>query len=362
VHQWIDEARGRTVVLLGAGASQPAVPMTRELTQLVVDYLTAEYRGGNAVHQLWRAILPVIQGLVNEKHDIEYLFQAVETLGYRDSDPTRHWIRGFSRYGPYKRSRPGREDFARDAERLAHAIETAAYGIIENRSTGASTVHFEPLLNAPIVGIATLNYDTLVEDAARRCGVALSTGADEWDSGPRWRFPNDRRPLLKLHGSVNWRRSRILDPSWGLPRVGIYEVGSGARAAPNGRVDANLVFGGGNKLRPEGPWPALYSAFEDLLFGADVLVVVGYSFRDAHVDAAIRRWASAARNRRIIDIDPCPRERPSQYSSIGDLRHALDPDYVSAEGTEGLLRGTDVRRFELVQERTVEGLPHVFGT
>lgn len=347
--------------MLGAGASQPAVPMTRDLTRLVVDYLTAEYRGDNAVHQLWRAILPVIQGLVNEKHDIEYLFRAVETLGYRDSDPTRHWIRGFSRYGPYKRSRPGREDFARDAEFLAHTIATAAYGIIENRSTGASTKHFEPLLTAPIAGIATLNYDTLVETAARQHGVSLSTGANDWDAGPRWRFPDDQMRLLKLHGSVNWRRSKPVNPSWGISRDGIYELGPGVKAAPNGRVDAELVFGGGNKLRPDGPWPALYSAFEDLLMEADVLVVVGYSFRDVHVDTAMRRWASGAPNRRIIDIDPLPQERPSWSSSIGDLRYALDPDYVSPKGTRGRLRGTGARRFALVREGAVEALPEVFG-
>jgi hypothetical protein len=236
----------------------------------------------------------------------------------------------------------------------------SAYSIVEQASATASTAHFEPLLRAPIVGVATLNYDTLVEDAARQCGVALGTGADNWDSGPQWRFPNDRRPLLKVHGSVNWRHSRILDPSWGIPRVGIYELDSGARAAPNGRVDADLIFGGGNKLRPEGPWPALYSAFEGLLSRAELLVVVGYSFRDAHVDAAIRRWASGAPNRRIIDIDPYPKAQPSVLSSIGNLRHALDPDYVSAEGTLGLLHGTDVRRFALVRQGAVEALPEIF--
>lgn len=359
MHEWIEGAAGRTVVLLGAGASQPFVPMSRELTPLVLDYLDETYSAGLPSHQLWRAISPEARKLGD---DIEYLYQAVETLGYQDRDPTRHWVEGFRRFGPYQDSEEGRAEFGRDARFLTETIASAAYGIIRERSKSATTEHFEPLLRAPLAGIITLNYDTLVETAARSIDVALSTGAEEWDAGLRWTFPASYVPLLKLHGSVNWRESRAIEPTWQIPRVGLYELDDPAAPAPNGRIDANLVFGGGNKLRPDGPWPALFTAFGDLLESAEVLVAVGYSFRDIHVDLAIRRWAAMDVRRKIINIDPFPNETAPVRSSYGDLRYALDPDYIAPDGTTGLLHERNFRRFTQVKLTAVAGLPEVFGS
>lgn len=358
VHEWIEGSTGRTVVLLGAGASQPFVPMSRALTPLVIEYLDETYTADLPSHQLWRAISPEARLLGD---DIEYLYQAVETLGYQESDPTRHWIEGFRRLGPYDESEVGRREFARDARFITSTIASAAYGIIRERSASASTDHFSSLLRAGVAGIVTLNYDTILETSARVHGIPLSTGAEQWDAGSRWSFPAGHLPLLKLHGSVNWRASRVVTPTWQIPRVGLYEVDDPAAAAPNGRIDANLVFGGGNKLRPDGPWPALFAAFEDILAAADVLVVVGYSFRDPHVDLAMRRWVAGGGERKLIVIDPYPNDSAPMQSSFGSFRYALDPDYVAADGTEGLLRGRDGRRMALVREGVTSGLPQVFG-
>ena len=358
MHDWIAESEGRTVALLGAGASQPAVPLARDLGPLVLEYLDNSLGGDLPVHKLWQAISPIARSLDG---DVEYLHQAVETLSHQDQDPARHWIDGrFRSLGSYDDSTEGRAEFQRDAGLIVHEIVSAAYGIVRSQSVAAPTRHFEPLLRASVAGIVTLNYDTIIETAAQRLNIAVSTGAPEWDAGPQWRFRHGALPILKLHGSVNWRMSRPITPSTGMPRVAIYEVNDPSAAAPNGRVDASLVFGGGNKLRPDGPWPALYSAFEQILTHADVVVIVGYSFRDPHVDLALERWAAGSATRRIINIDPMPAAAPSIMSTLGGLRHALDPDYESPDGSRGLLHGTGTRRFELIVESVELGLPHVF--
>ncbi|WP_193786990.1 SIR2 family protein, partial [Leucobacter celer] len=236
-----------------------------------------------------------------------------------------------------------------------------AYEIVDARSKGAELSHFIPMLNAPLAGIVSLNYDLLIEHAAAAAGVRISTGAQEWDGGPRWQFPENAIPLLKLHGSVSWRFSRADIPHWGIPRIGIYEVEDARAAAPkNNRLDSKLIFGGGNKLRPDEPWPALYAAFEDLLDEADTLIIIGYSFRDPHVDAAVRRWAAQSGSRRIINVDPYPQSNPSIFSSVGDLRYALDPTYVTEGGLPSLCADRDAR-FELIEKTALAGIPEVFG-
>ena len=37
MHEWIAAAEGRTLVLLGAGASAPSLPVSSELTALVIE-------------------------------------------------------------------------------------------------------------------------------------------------------------------------------------------------------------------------------------------------------------------------------------------------------------------------------------
>lgn len=359
MHPWISTEAKKTVVLLGAGASQPNVPLANQLTQLIKDSLDEELVHDNSIHALWRAIRPELDAIGD---NVEYLYQAIETLSYQDIDPTRHWILGFKKYGDYEDSDEGTQAFQRDARIVTGLIASTAYRIVDKKSAAADLAHFQSLLEAPLAGIVSLNYDLLIERAAAATGVPVSTGAQEWDGGPRWRFPEDAIPLLKLHGSVSWRFSRAEIPHWGIPRIGIYEVEDAQAPAPeNNRLDSKLIFGGGNKLRPDEPWPALYAAFEDLLAEAETLVIIGYSFSDPHVDAAIRRWAAQSGSRRIINIDPYPIEHPSISSSIGDLRYALDPTCITEEGIPGLQRSSDEARFTLIKRKAHVGIPEVFG-
>lgn len=51
-----------------------------------------------------------------------------------------------------------------------------------------------------------------------------------------------------------------------------------------------MIFGAGNRLRPDGPYLDLYREFKDVLAEDRQVIVIGYSFRDAHVNEAVRRW------------------------------------------------------------------------
>ncbi|MFB7894683.1 SIR2 family protein [Microbacterium sp. NPDC056044] len=191
---------------------------------------------------------------------------------------------------------------------LLHFIERDALHLLSAASEGAPLDHFLPLLQEDLLGIATLNYDTLVESAGRAHGVRVSTGAEEWDGGFRWRFADDAVRLLKIHGSFTWRPSKPLDGGGGgVPNIGLYEMSAVDEPAPNNRVDSTLIFGGQVKLTPHGPFPALMRQFADWLEQADVIVAAGFGFADEHIVGAIRRWASLDANRKMIIVDPYPR-------------------------------------------------------
>jgi hypothetical protein len=135
--------------------------------------------------------------------------------------------------------------------------------------------------------VATLNYDNTIELACEAVGVPCTIGLENWAQQGEFRKPPHGIELLKLHGSVDW--SWIPDPaaapgipiSYGL----VQQVPLGERRTP-----PVLIFGGGNKLTTTGPFLDLLKAFQRRLEEKDVLLVIGYSFRDMHINEIIIRW------------------------------------------------------------------------
>ncbi len=178
------------------------------------------------------------------------------------------------------------------------------------------------------VSIATLNYDRTIEMAAQQAGVACSTGVEDWDSTGHLDFADDAVRLYKLHGSIDWTR--------GSKQFHDHFNYQTQQYAPMGMDQASLlttppqahgelpfvIFGRREKLRPEGPFLDLRGAFAARLSSARVLVVVGYSFGDEHVNALIARWLNANKERRLVVIDPT---FPSEWQGSGrdDARQRL---------------------------------------
>jgi hypothetical protein len=113
-----------------------------------------------------------------------------------------------------------------------------------------------------------------------------------------------------------------------------------------------LVFGSRNKLRPDGPFLSLLSEFEDQLSKSDRLIVVGYSFRDEHINEVIRRWTRDDKERTIALIDPDPHEVPGRRdfrsTLIGDL-NPWSPPQADAPP----------KRIEIRTEKASEAFAHL---
>ncbi len=132
-----------------------------------------------------------------------------------------------------------------------------------------------------------MNYDDTLEHMPGRAYTF------QIDSGP---YPElghfadvtiQTRPLrlIKLHGSLDWLQSKTTgNVEVALPGVSYWKDDTYWHDYTPG-----IIFGGGNKLRPNGPYLSLYQEFKLALLRAHQVVVIGYSFRDAHVNEALGR-------------------------------------------------------------------------
>lgn len=367
MNEWVEEAEGRVLVLFGAGASKPNLPTSVQLLEQVTDYLDAQLTNEDITnHRLWRAIRPQLEQIKNESGNIEDAYEAVRTLTYQESDPTRYWIDGFTPFDIYPDTDEGRRARAWDANVLCDFLRSRSIDFLAAATKDAPLEHFEPLLRAPKVAIATLNYDDLLEQAAKKFRVPLSTGSEEWDGGFLWQFPDGAQRLIKVHGSYLWRAARVLNEGvGGLPNIGLYEVAKANDPSPGPkRMDAPVMFGAGLKLTADGPFPALMRSFTDHLQEADLLVVVGYRFADEHINATIRRWAALDASRRIIIVDPSPNLAPDMlHDSYGGLLHGMWDGYREPKsGVSGFIgSGGGPNRIQFIQEGVVEALPALFA-
>ncbi|OWY59604.1 hypothetical protein B7486_73675, partial [cyanobacterium TDX16] len=100
--------------------------------------------------------------------------------------------------------------------------------------------------------------------------------------------------VLHLHGAAEWQLlSRT--PGSATPEAVVNPlVGSDYEPA--------IVIGSGSKLRYYGPFLGLLQAFQEALGRSDVLITVGYSFRDPHINYLIREWAviGGPNDRRLV--------------------------------------------------------------
>jgi len=219
--------------------------------------------------------------------------------------------------------------------------------------------YLSPLLQispSPI-RIATLNYDRSIEELANRAGMVCDTGIVAWPGSHDWTWdPSADIHLLKLHGSIDW----VLTSQMGLgglkeSRV-IVSVPSGNDHGIR-RDSPALVFGTRGKLRAEGPFLAMLRAFDAFLSTADRLLVVGYSFRDEHINTAIRRWINVGTDRRLVVIDPNYNPHVLRDRSNLTFAHELTQAMTVRDGGEAHWR----EGFVVLGTGAGEGLLNLLG-
>lgn len=196
--------------------------------------------------------------------------------------------------------------------------------------------------------IASLNYDRVIETLAELTDVRCDTAIESWSTQGEleWSESSLLR-LLKLHGSIDWVADRHEPTTAGqLPLLRIRKIKSEDERAWHERPA--VVFGEAGKLRAEGPFLELLLRWSAELRRADTLLVVGYSFRDAHVNEMIARWFTSEETRRIVLVD---------LADVASAEHPSLAWYLcQADNRAGRTDAPPVGRFQHVRGSTREVL------
>lgn len=354
-------APGR-MILLGAGASADArIPTTTALTQALAERISEvsddHSRLLNYVVSTLVAHDAATLGADPHSHriDVERVFSAIELLSERKTLEVTPFVAQWDKFidqtevtipkflndrfldsleenNPNSRVPasvilhllngeigPSLESTLNDLKRLMveHLRDLIA-------TTEKDVGHLRPLVTLPSeyrpVAVATLNYDLSVELAGKAAGVRVTTGIEGWTRKGVWDWPPAGVALLKLHGSVDWAwEEKGLDGSSLRHRDLIIKEDP----ARNPGLDPALVFGSRGKLRAEGPFLSLLAEFQGLLSRMDELTVIGYSFRDDHVNEVIRQWMVDADDRQLTIVDPVLAGIPNRTIDVSPFYEEL---------------------------------------
>lgn len=341
------EGDGLTV-LLGAGASREAgLPMSYGLTQRITE--AVEERHGRYYGTSQALNVAIGAMIANDTGrglgafsgiDVERLFSAVQMLAQRDEVELSPFVAswnpaleavGRSRGMPSFFGKNLKEEIFKDRDTFGGGLERLfkdgveaivgravdpVFGRLEREMVDALRAvlavdegrvdYLAPLLDASSapINIATLNYDRSVETVAARARRSCDTGVQNWTGGFDWTWAEQSADvrLLKLHGSIDWWYAPKEQQEHQLPEEGIEVDHSAEPSRWNARLA--LIFGQRGKVRADGPFLAMLRGFDDFLSHSKRLVVVGYSFRDEHINGAIRRWYNDTTTPQLTIIDP----------------------------------------------------------
>lgn len=240
-------------------------------------------------------------------------------------------------------------DLATCIERTSLALAQACDLPVQEKRDGLSvfTKFLNKVLTRPLnlkrVNIFTLNYDTLVEQAADAAGVVLLDGfvgtqrrvfrPDSYDrdlyfpaettEGRVHRFDRVVH-LYKLHGSITWVEDKPSQSNpYGVAAVEFHATDSGHR---------RLVYPTPLKYAETlgMPYAELFRRFANAIVRPQsVLFTIGYGFGDEHVNAIIIQ-ALGIPSFTLVIVDPWPRS-----DFVRTLRAQKDQRVWIAEGQLG---------------------------
>ena len=154
------------------------------------------------------------------------------------------------------------------------------------------------------LNIFTTNYDLVLEAAIRRANIGVDDGSSDDVTRSlslnRWREPFSLPPskiglLTKLHGSLHWLKGDADE----------IEV-TGASFKNHARQVA--LYPGFKGIPTVEPFNLFHNYFAHCISQADVVIVVGFAFRDEYINSIFRQHLS--RSHRLLVVDPRADELP----------------------------------------------------
>lgn len=146
------------------------------------------------------------------------------------------------------------------------------------------------------IRLFTLNYDKCIEENCKNPGYVFAYERGFDNDTRKWNYKRfterikDDEPdiyLYKLHGSIDWKRNK---------ETSIVEFVNREPSEPD------LIFGTQNKLSYSDPYLFLFSEFRHYSLIAKLIVCIGYSFSDDHINGLIEQALKQAGNTKLLAV------------------------------------------------------------
>ena len=322
----------KSALFLGAGASAfVSLPTTKKLLGLVRERVQKRASEQSRDKNCQRYIMSVIKD--DTYNDIEQLYDGMEQIiNIAGNDNCRPVIgriadqTGIS-YDQIIEELEYLRRAVRDTLLESLRIDQAMHGSIKQvydkvrtimRSDGMGKTRLVPSSGTEAFRVFTTNYDLVMEEYGRMAGFEIVNGfkpanylGRAW--GNTWDHSAERLMYLtKLHGSVNWWRNADDDI---LETGGIQDR--------NADDDIMVAPTEGGKQYDEKPFRTLMERFKEEMGEVDVLLAIGFSYRDREIVSIIRDRLDGGMH--LISLSP---------TAAGDIRRVKDaePEDVVAGG------------------------------
>lgn len=284
------------IILLGAGASADAeIPVSSKMIEILENNLLPkdEWRKFKDLYFLIKSAYTYSRGIVNKESNfnIEVLVNILRELQKKEEHPLYPFIGSWN----VKFDEVVKDDFSlivdferKILEQLKDWVSPANF----DKGKYLKKIHeFRQELNFPLK-IFSLNYDLLFEkNLGSICSIVY--GFD--DETRKWNHklfiesePEPDFYLYKLHGSINWERNNItqeINYTDKIPEV------------------PDLIFGTQYKLQYVDPYLFLISEFRHYALNSKLIICMGYSFSDEHINAILSQSLKSNKKNIIYSVN-----------------------------------------------------------
>ena len=336
----------KTTLFLGSGASMFAgIPTTKELVSAVMDRVIHREKWESEVTR------HLVQNIV-EQHgdkDVEELYEAIHYMiaaeklhkmvaEYKAKDAGAGKRREVKTIPLNNPDNATIKDEAEDIDETIRALESLKTAIRNTLLTNLTVKQeknddivsvYDGLFRCVPCNIVTTNYDNVLETYCEMTGLDLVNGFKRSRLGDRrvwddvWEGGKTALWLTKLHGSITWQE----DDNGGVLEIGM----PGLRDA---KKDVMITPTLGEKNYKDKIFPILMDRFKTILDETELLIVVGFSFRDPEINRMLlghlKRTGGNSRPMRLLYMDP----KPDRLKNL--VGSSVEPDVEYVFGNDEL--------------------------
>ncbi len=258
------------VILLGAGASVPAgLPDVDTLTKDFESFMESEDK---ELQEAFTFVKSNVQGKAG-RFDVELALQALTEL----TEPTS--LIQFFHEKPKEEAIKLGPVFPKLKKSLKRFVRLKCQEVKDIQ-------YLRPLVQSfPDSGldIFTLNYDPTIETACEIENVSYTDGFDPYWNPQLMEDTRFRVRLFKVHGSVFW----FYRGPGSFVKVPVKGELEHLRFFTGEELSELVIYPALEKKTDTGPYPYILNGLRERLWSSDLLVVVGYSFRDNNIRSLV---------------------------------------------------------------------------